>query len=102
MIRSSISLSICDRTFKSSYVVLIVKCVFILKMLCLLNFLRRNIKRCTHKMEKECDKEYYVKKNTLNLFFSFPNVTFPATFQFLIIFGAGFEVFTVVGIRNVV
>jgi len=53
-------------------------------------------------MEKECDKEYYVKKNTLNLFFSFPNVTFPATFQFLIIFGAGFEVFTVVGIRNVV
>ena len=52
-------------------------------------------------VEKECDKEYSVK-NTVILFSSFPNVTFPSTFQFLIILGTGFEVLTVVRIRNVV
>jgi len=73
-----------------------------LKMVCLLSFLRRNIKRCIHMVEKECDKEYYVKKNTVILFFSFPNVTFPSTFPVLILFGMGFEVLTVVRICNVV
>jgi len=36
------------------------------------------------------------------LHFSFPNVTFPSTFEFLTIFGIGFELPTVVRIRNLV
>ena len=43
-----------------------------------------------------------MKIYTALLQFSFPNVTFPSTFQFLIIFGTGFEVLTVVRIHNVV
>ena len=39
---------------------------------------------------------------TAVLQFSFPNVTYPSMFQFLIIFGTGFEVLTVVRNHNVV
>jgi len=53
-------------------------------------------------VENVCDIKYYVKKYTALLYFSSPSVIFPSTFQFLIIFGTGFEVLTVVRIRNVV
>jgi len=49
-----------------------------------------------------CDIKYCVTIYTAFLLFSFPNVTYPSTFQFLILFGMGFEVLTVVRIRNVV
>ena len=52
--------------------------------------------------EKVCDIKYYMKIYTALPQFSFPNVTFPSTFQFLIIFGTGLEVLTVVRIHNVV
>jgi len=52
--------------------------------------------------EKVCDIKYYVKIYTTLLQFSFPNVIFPSTFQFLIIFGMGFEVLTMLRIHNVV
>jgi len=52
--------------------------------------------------EKVCDIKYYVKVYTPLLQCSFPNVTFPSTLQFLIIFGTGFEVLTMVRIHNVV
>ena len=52
--------------------------------------------------EKVCDIKYCMKIYTALLQFSFPNVTFPSTFQFLVIFGTGFEVLTEVRIRNVV
>jgi len=45
---------------------------------------------------------YNVKIYTALLQFSFLNVTFPSTFQFLIIFGMGFDVLTLVTIHNVV
>jgi len=51
---------------------------------------------------KVCDIKYYVKVYTPLVQFSFPNVTFPKTLQFLIIFGTGFEVLRVVRIHNVV
>ena len=51
--------------------------------------------------EKVCDIKYYMKIYTALPQFSFPNVTFPSTFQFLIIFGMGLEVLTVVRIHNV-
>jgi len=52
--------------------------------------------------EKVCDIKYYVKIYTALLQFSFPNVIFPSMFRFLIIFGTGLEVLTVVRIHNVV
>jgi len=53
-------------------------------------------------VEKVFDIKYYVK--IILLFYNsvFPSVTFPSTFQFLIIFGTGFEELTVVRICNVV
>jgi len=51
---------------------------------------------------KVCDIKYCVTIYTVLLWFNFPYVTFPSMFQFLIIFGTGFEVLTVVRIRNVV
>jgi len=51
--------------------------------------------------EKVCDIKYYVKIYIAVLQFSFPNVTFPSAFQFLIIFGMGFEVITMLRIHNV-
>jgi len=52
--------------------------------------------------KKVCDIKYYVQIYTTLLQFSFPKVIFPSIFQFLIIFGTGFEVLTVVRIHNVV
>ena len=53
-------------------------------------------------VEEGCDIKYYLK-NILLLYNSFfPPVTFPSMFQFLIIFGTGFEVLTVLRIHNVV
>jgi len=85
----------------STYVVLIIKCVFILKMVCFLSFL--DIIYTVYTMVEEgCDIKYYLK-NILLLYNSFfPPVTFPSMFQFLIIFGTGFEVLTVLRIHNVV
>jgi len=51
---------------------------------------------------KVCDIKYYVKIYTALLQFCFPNVTFPSTIQFLIMFGMGFEVLTMFRIHNVV
>ena len=48
--------------WNSSYVVLTIKCVFILKMICFLSFLRHIIKHYTQLVEKACDIKYYVKK----------------------------------------
>jgi len=52
--------------------------------------------------EKVYDIKYCMKIYTALLQYSFPNVTFPSTFQFSIIFGMGFEVLTVMRIHNVV
>ena len=43
-----------------------------------------------------------LKDNSYSAIFQFPIVTFPSTFQFVIIFGTGFVVLTMERIRNVV
>jgi hypothetical protein len=91
---------IVPEVWNSTYVVLIINCVFILKMFCSLSFLYI-IYTVYPVVEKVCDIKYYVK-NILFFCNCFHNVTFPSTFQFLIIFGTGFEVLTVVRIHNVV
>ena len=53
-------------------------------------------------MENVCDNKYYLNIYTALPQFSFTNVTFPLTFQFLIIFGTGFVVLTMARIHNVV
>jgi len=54
-------------------------------------------------VEEVCDIKYYVKNTLLFYIIQFsPPVTFPSTFRFLIIFGTGFEMLTVVRIHNVV
>ena len=50
--------------WNSTYVVLIVKCVFILKMVCFLSFLRRNIQQCSQLVEIVCDIKDCVKMCT--------------------------------------
>jgi hypothetical protein len=59
---------------------------------------------CTQLVDKVCDMCcVHRQKHIANLSFSFPNVTLPTIHQlFLIFFGTGFEVFTVVGINRVV
>ena len=64
--------------------------------------MRHIIKQCAQLVEKVCDIKYYGKKMYFYYTIQFSNVTFPSTFEFLIIFGIGFELPTVVRIRNVV
>jgi hypothetical protein len=53
-------------------------------------------------VENVCDNKYHLNIYTALPQFSFTNVTFPLTFQFLIIFGTGFVVLTMARIHNVV
>ena len=99
--------------------VLIVKCVFILKMVFFPLFFEMHYLTVFTVFERLCDIKYChniysfpliqcVIFNTVSQYILlfcysvFPNVIFSSTFQFLIIFGAGFEVLTVMRIRNVV
>jgi len=56
--------------WNSTCVVLIVKLIFMLKMVCFLSFLRCNI--CVHSWKK-CDIKYCVKNYSALLYFSFPS-----------------------------
>jgi len=56
------------QVWDSTYVVLIVKCVFILKTVCFLSFLRRNIEQWSQLVEKVCDIEYYAQKYIVLLY----------------------------------
>ena len=83
----------------SSHVVLIVQSIVILKIVCFLSFFKM-----------WCITVYTVggvililcKEIYCSSIFSFLNVTFPSTLQFLKIFGMGLDVLTVVKIHNVV
>ena len=57
--------------WNSPYVVLIIKCVFILNMVCFLSFLRHII-YSVQLVEKVCDVKYYVKNILLNCNSVFP------------------------------
>jgi hypothetical protein len=84
-------------------VVLTIKYLFILIMVHFLSLCETKYERlCTLLVEVVGDVKYCVcKTHTALLEFIFPNVTFPSTLQlFLIFFGAGLEVLTVVRIPN--
>ena len=101
---------------KFKNVVLIVKFIFILKMVCFFIFwdtifknvetryivvFGRNILQCSQWVGKVCDIKCRVKIYT-KCIIHFYQCDFPSTCQFLIIFGMGFELLTAVSICNVV
>ena len=90
--------------WNSSYVVLTVKCVFTPIMVHFqILWGTKNETLCAKFVEKLRDVKYCVcQKHTALVSFCFPNLTFPSTLQFLLFFGIGFEVLTVVKINNVV
>ena len=84
------------KVWNSTYVVLIIKCVFILKMVCFLRFFEMQyITEFTVGGKSVISENIYCSSIT-----QFSRVTSPL--MFLIIFGTGFEVLTVVSIHNVV
>ena len=53
-----------------------VKCVFILRMVCFLSFLRRNIKQHTQLVKKVCDIKYYVKTYIAPLQYTYIHIVY--------------------------
>jgi hypothetical protein len=91
--------------WNSLYVVLTVKCIFTPIMVHFqILWGTKNETLCIQFVEKLHVVKYCVcQKHTALVSFCFPNLTFPSMLQlFLLVFGTGFEVLTVVKINNVV
>jgi len=89
--------------WNSSYVVLTVKCVFILIMVRFLSLCETKYKTpCTQLVKNVCDIKYYVCKKHTAVLYSFFPVWLPSTFRFIIFFGTGYEALTEARIHNMV